>query len=155
MINQACLFSCPGQHNYCQQLKIVWIHKLNKESKSAKWVLNSWLNLWYAADLCHWPLGSSFMSPFMIVFRQASTLQLIVRDFLILIKSCFSKHQLPKLLPSLRPACIFISIEGAQSHRIHKTYDNHSSHPSIPPVRHIALNELDRPKIDLIRSKMT
>ena len=42
-----------------------------------------------------------------------------------------------------------ISTEGAL--RITMTFDNHP----IPSVRHIALNELNRPNIDLSRPKMT
>ena len=45
---------------------------------------------------------------------------------------------------------IVISTEGAL--RRHMTYDNHPYHPS---VHHIALNELNRPKIDLSRLSMT
>ena len=46
---------------------------------------------------------------------------------------------------------ILISTGGA--HRRPMTYDNHPipSHP----IRHIALNELNRPKIDLSRPSMT
>ena len=42
-----------------------------------------------------------------------------------------------------------ISTKGAL--RLPTTYDNH---PSIHPIRHIALNELNRPKIDVIRPPM-
>ena len=48
-----------------------------------------------------------------------------------------------------------ISTEGAL--RLPTTYDNHPSHPIHPIrpfVRHIALNELNRPKIDLSRPQM-
>ena len=41
---------------------------------------------------------------------------------------------------------LFISTEGAL--RLPTTSDNHPIQP-IQPVRHIALNELNRPKIDL------
>ena len=46
----------------------------------------------------------------------------------------------------------FISTESAL--RLPTTYDNHPI-PSHPTVQHIALNHLNRPKIDLSRPPMT
>ena len=50
---------------------------------------------------------------------------------------------------------LFIRTEGALT--LHTTYDNHPLQPiqPIPSVRYIALNELNRPKIDMSRPSMS